>query len=86
MKGPLRSNNLSTILAAARAAMGLAALPCYVAQASIRQGAVQPLLAAWTLPSQEIHAVFPSPRQLPSKVSGFVDWLQGQFGARWWER
>ena len=86
VKGPLRSNNLSTILAAARDAMGVAALPCYVAQESLRQGAVQPLLAAWSLPAQEIHAVFPSPRQLPSKVSGFVDWLQGHFDKRWWER
>jgi hypothetical protein len=23
---------------------------------------------------------------VPTKVSGFVTWLQGQFGERWWER
>ena len=85
VKGPLRSNNLSALLAAARAGMGVAALPWYVASESVRSGAVQPVLTGWSLPSQEIHAVFPSPRLVPAKVSGFVDWLQGQFGDAWWD-
>ena len=85
VKGPLRSNNLSALLAAARAGMGVAALPWYVASKSVRSGAVQPVLTGWSLPSQEIHAVFPSPRLVPAKVSGFVDWLQGQFGDAWWD-
>jgi DNA-binding transcriptional LysR family regulator len=42
------------------------------------------VLESWTLPAQEIHAVFPSPRHVPAKVSGFIDWLQGQFGEAWW--
>ena len=85
VKGPLRSNNLSALLAATRAGMGLAALPWYVAHESVKQGAVQVLLPAWSLPAQEIHAVFPSPRMVPSKVSGFVDDLAGRFGAAWWQ-
>ena len=84
VKGPLRSNNLSALLAAARAGMGLAILPWYVAHDSVQSGAVLPLLERWSLPAQEVHAVFPSPRLVPTKVSGFVDWLQGQFGERWW--
>jgi DNA-binding transcriptional LysR family regulator len=84
VKGPLRSNNLSALLAAARAGMGLAILPWYVAHESVQAGAVLPLLERWVLPSQEVHAVFPSPRLVPTKVSGFVDWLQGQFDGRWW--
>jgi DNA-binding transcriptional LysR family regulator len=86
VKGPLRSNNLSTLLAAARAGMGLAILPWYVAHDSVKSGAVLPLLERWTLPAQEIHAVYPSPRLVPTKVSGFVAWLQGQFGDEWWAR
>lgn len=84
VRGPLRSNNLSALLAAARAGLGLAALPWYVAHGSVQGGAVQPVLADWALPSQEIHAVYPSPRLVPSKVSGFIEWLQGQFGPTWW--
>jgi DNA-binding transcriptional LysR family regulator len=84
VRGPLRSNNLSSLLAAARAGMGLAALPRYVAHESLQTGAVQPVLADWSLPAQEIHAVYPSPRLVPAKVSGFVEWLQGQFNEAWW--
>ena len=84
VRGPLRSNNLSALLAAARGGLGLAALPWYVAHESVKAGAVQPVLTEWSLPSQEIHAVYPSPRQVPAKVSGFVEWLQGQIAETWW--
>lgn len=86
VKGPLRSNSLSLLLEAAVAGMGVAALPRYVAHAALAQGAVLPLLDAWSLPAQEIHAVTPSPRMLPLKVSGFVGWLQAQFEGEWWMR
>jgi len=86
VQGPLRSNNLSALLAASRAGMGLAALPWYVAYTSVKEGSVQPVLADWTLPSQEIHAVFPSPRLVPTKVTGLITWLRGQFDDDWWAR
>jgi DNA-binding transcriptional LysR family regulator len=86
VRGPLRSNNLSALLAAARAGMGLAILPQYVAHESVAHGSLQPLLERWSLPAQEIHAVFPSPRHVPEKVNAFVGWLQGQFGDAWWSR
>ncbi len=82
--GRLRSNSLSTLLAAARDGMGVAILPWYVANADVRRGQLQPLLAQWSLPAQEIHAVYPSPNLVPAKVTQFVDWLQGKFDARWW--
>ncbi|HEY8975348.1 MAG TPA: LysR family transcriptional regulator [Burkholderiaceae bacterium] len=86
VKGPLRSNSLSLLLEAAVEGMGIAALPRYVAQQALVAGAVVPLLGEWSLPAQEVHAVFPSPRMLPLKVSGFVGWLQAQFEGEWWNR
>jgi DNA-binding transcriptional LysR family regulator len=86
VRGPLRSNNLSLLLLAARSDLGVAALPWYVANASVRTDTVTPVLTQYVLPSQEIHAVFPSPRMVPAKVSGFIDWLQGQFDGQWWDR
>jgi DNA-binding transcriptional LysR family regulator len=86
VQGPLRSNNLSALLAATRAGMGLAALPWYVAQASVAGGEVRPVLHQWTLPSQEINAVFPSPRFVPTKVNMLIGWLQGSFDDQWWVR
>jgi DNA-binding transcriptional LysR family regulator len=84
VKGPLRSNNLSALLAAARAGLGVAVLPWYVANDSVKNGAVQPLLERWTLPAQEVHAVFPSPKLLPSKVRSLCDFLAPRFGEGWW--
>ncbi len=84
VRGPLRSNNLSALLSAARGGMGLAVLPWYVANDSVRGGAVQPLLTDWALPAQDIHAVFPSPKLVPSKVRSLCDFLALQFGPEWW--
>jgi DNA-binding transcriptional LysR family regulator len=86
VRGPLRSNNLSTLLLAAREGLGVAALPVYVAHGALAAGQLQPLLPAWQLPAQEIHAVYPSPRLVPAKVSGFIDWLRGEFDGDWWGR
>lgn len=91
--GPLQSNNLSSLLAAARAGLGVAALPRYVAHESLRRGSglpltaplLVPLLEQWALPSQEIHAVFASPKLLPSKVKSLCEFLMPQFHGPWWQ-
>lgn len=85
VSGRLRSNNLSAILAAARNGLGLAAMPRYVAADSLASGHVVEVLKGHSLPEQEIHAVFPSPKLVSGKVSAFVAYLQGCFGPRWWE-
>lgn len=84
VRGPLRTNNLSVLLEAVSDGLGLAILPWYVAHASVKAGRIEPLLGSFVLPVQEMHAVFPSPKLVPSKVSGFIDFLQAQFGAAWW--
>jgi DNA-binding transcriptional LysR family regulator len=84
--GRLRSNNLSTLLAAAREGLGLAALPLYVAHGAIQAGSLVPVLGRWSLPAQEVHAVYPSPRLVPAKVTEFIAWLQGQLEGEWWSR
>jgi DNA-binding transcriptional LysR family regulator len=86
VKGPLRSNNLSALLAACRAGMGVAALPWYVAGASVREGAVQAVLEDHALPAQEVHAVFPSPKLVPSKVRTFIEFMQRELQGEWWRR
>lgn len=82
----LRSNNLSAVLAAARASMGVAALPWYVAAESLAAGRVVEVLRGHALPEQEIHAVYPSPKLVPGKVQALVAFLQGRFAGRWWEQ
>jgi len=84
--GPLRTNNLSVVLEATQSGMGLAILPWYVAFDAVREGSIQPLLTDHALPVQEMHAVFPSPKLVPSKVTTFIGFLQQRFTPRWWER
>jgi len=85
VNGRLRSNNLSAVLAAARAGLGIAALPWYVASDSVASGAVVQVLPGHGLPEQEIHAVYPSPKLVPQKVQAFIAYLQGRFEGKWWE-
>jgi DNA-binding transcriptional LysR family regulator len=86
VRGPLRTNNLSAVLAAAREGLGIAILPWYVARESVADGVVQPILERYTLPTQEIHAVYPSPKLVPGKVSAFIEYLRGALEGDWWQR
>ena len=86
VKGPLRSNNLSAVLAATRAGMGLAVLPWYVARESLADGTVVPVLSGHRLPEQEVHAVFPSPKLVPLKVTSFSGFLQQSLAGDWWRQ
>jgi DNA-binding transcriptional LysR family regulator len=83
--GRLRSNNLSAVLAAARNGYGIAAMPHYVASDSLQTGQVVEVLRGNTLPEQEIHAVFPSPKLVPGKVLAFIAYLQSRLGPQWWD-
>lgn len=84
VKGTFRSNNLSAVLAAANEGMGLAALPQYVARESMASGRLQAVLIDHSLPSQEVHAVFPSPKLVPAKVLSFIEYLQQALSGKWW--
>ncbi len=85
VRGPLRSNNLSALLAATIAGLGFAALPWYVANVALHEGRVRAVLGGWTLPSQEMHAVFPSPKLVPAKVNHFIAHLQRSLSSGdWW--
>ena len=86
VRGPLRTNNLSAVLAAARDGHGLATLPWYVARESVADGSLRPVLERFALPMQELHAVYPSPKLVPCKVAAFIAFLQEALDERWWER
>ena len=75
------------LLAAVRQGMGVAVLTWYVVHDSVQSGAEQPLLLRREQPRQDLHAVYPSPRLLPAKVSGLARWLREKLkGARWARR
>jgi DNA-binding transcriptional LysR family regulator len=80
----LRSNNLSALLAAARSGYGVAILPRYVAHESLRKGDVVEVLPEYSLPTQEMHAVYPSPKLVSQRVLTFIDFLATALKGPWW--
>ncbi len=84
VSGPMRSNNLSAVLAAAIAGLGLAVLPWYVAREALAHGSVSPVMQDHALPVQDMHAVFPSPKLVPQKVTHFIAFLQQALAGEWW--
>ena len=84
--GRLRTNNLSAVLAATRAGKGLAVLPWYVARESVADASLTPVLTDYTLPAQEVHAVYPSPKLVSTKVTSFVAYLQQALAGDWWRQ
>lgn len=84
VSGPLRVNNLSCVIAAALEGVGVAILPQYVANRWLTEGRLAPILPAHRLRPQEIHAVYPSPRFVPAKVTAWVDHLQARFSRAMW--
>ncbi|WP_225785086.1 LysR family transcriptional regulator [Xenophilus sp. Marseille-Q4582] len=86
VSGRFRSNNLSAVLAAARAGMGIALMPRYVAHESLASGRVVEVLGGHAMVEQEIHAVFPSPQLVPAKVTAFMAFLHEHFAGEWWGR
>jgi DNA-binding transcriptional LysR family regulator len=59
----------------ARSGLGIAALPHYVAGDSLASGHLVEVLRGYALPEQEIHAVSPLPKLVPTKVQAFVAFL-----------
>ena len=84
VRGPLRSNNLSALLAAARAGLGPGGAALVRGARVGQRAAWFSRCSSWSLPAQEIHAVFPSPKFVPAKVRSFCDFLSTRFGPDWW--
>lgn len=84
--GRIKSNNLSALLTAARAGLGIALLPRYVAANELKRGELQEILTDHKVLDQEINAIFPSARFVPTRVSLLAEYLQQSFQGEWWTR
>lgn len=76
-----RSNNLLALKDAAIAGTGLARLPLWMVDTEIKAGLLRPVLENVRLPAFGIHAVFPSARQIPTKVRQFVEFIQDELSS-----
>lgn len=69
----LKANNSFAVRDAAVDGLGIAQLPLLLARPELAAGRLRPVLADWTLPTVEVHAVFASARYLTPKVRAFID-------------
>jgi DNA-binding transcriptional LysR family regulator len=79
VSGPIEVNSPQATLRAARAGLGVAIIPDFVANASIQSGELVNLFDEYITRERGIYAVYPHRRYLPAKVRSFVDFLANWF-------
>jgi DNA-binding transcriptional LysR family regulator len=79
VSGPIEVNSPQATLRAARAGLGVAIIPDFVAMASIQSGELVTLFDDYIIKDRGIYAVYPHRRYLPAKVRSFVDFLAQWF-------
>lgn len=71
----MRSNNMTVLLDAALAGLGIAYGPAFVFAPHIRNGELRPLLAAWHPPELLVQAVYAPGKRPSAKVRVLLDFL-----------
>ncbi|TCV59070.1 LysR family transcriptional regulator [Neorhizobium sp. R1-B] len=79
VSGPIEVNSPQATLRAARAGIGVAIIPDFIANASIQSGELVTLFDDYIARDRGIYAVYPHRRYLPAKVRSFVDFLSAWF-------
>ena len=87
VRGQLRFSEAEACLAAAKAGLGIARSPSFVAGPAIRDGLLVPVLAAYDPEPLVLAAVYPASRHLPARVRLLIDHLVAAFrGEPAWDR
>ena len=83
--GTIRANFGEPLRHAALLGHGISMHPIYMVSEDLRQGRLEAVLTDYQPTELEIHAVFPSRRNLPLRVRTFLDFLKGWFSQPRWE-
>ena len=79
ISGPIEVNSPQATLRAARAGLGIAMVPDFIARPYIQSGELVTLFDDYISKDRGIYAVYPHRRYLPAKVRSFVDYLSAWF-------
>ena len=79
VNGPIEINTPQATLRAARAGLGVAMVPDFIALNSLQSGELVSLFDDYIPKDRGIYAVYPHRRYLPAKVRSFVDFLAAWF-------
>jgi DNA-binding transcriptional LysR family regulator len=73
------ANDLSTLTMAAERGLGLAWLPPFMCTEQVAAGRLVQVLPEWNRGTREVHALYPTPRTLSSRVRALIDFLIERF-------
>ncbi|SFR53042.1 LysR family transcriptional regulator [Litoreibacter janthinus] len=77
--GRFEGNSTDVVYRAALAGIGIARLPCYMADQKFQSGELVHVLPEYAPPSTDIAIMFADKRNLAPKTRGFIDFLVHQF-------
>jgi len=75
----LCANNAEVLRDAAMAGRGVAVVPMFIAEAALKSGELQNILADYKTPPLTLYAIYPPTRHLATKVRLFIDYLVKRF-------
>jgi DNA-binding transcriptional LysR family regulator len=80
VSGSYQVNNSEALREALLQGTGIGRIPTFIVGPDIAKGRLVRLLCDYRMPSQDIYAVWPERRHLPSKVRVFIDFLSERIG------
>ncbi len=81
VRARVTANSLLVTRDLARAGLGLAMLPAFIAHEPVRRGELREVLGGYDAPRGAMYAVFPSEQHLAPRTRAFVDLLVEHFAA-----
>jgi len=78
--GPLRVNNGEAMLPCLIAGVGIGVLPEFIARDALKTGALDIVLAGWSLPPSALHWVTPPRGPRPKRVEVLAEFLAAKLG------
>lgn len=81
-RAALSTHHIDTLCAAARAGLGIAGLPSFVAAPALRDGSLERVMSSWHLLTGSIYAAMPSRKYMPARTRALLDFLVDTFGGK----
>jgi DNA-binding transcriptional LysR family regulator len=80
IKSMLHMSNGDAMREAAIAGYGVVYLPTFITYKAVERGELEPVLTSFARPEIALNAVYPSNRNVPTKVRKFIDFCIEEFG------